>query len=464
MFTVTGTYSPGDAYILVTSATGTLSARAFPSGGDLFNLNGWWEIMGVSELTDPSFENGSPNPLYFTTDTSAALKQYSWVIFVRKIRQLSTSAIIGYEVHTRDVKLTIESPTTKFWYNNVDQLIDGETKKRVYDNIKVLRSNLNYAGAVLGTSQIYDVVGAVRDQNGIVDLNKLEIVPSDMLNEDASGDLVADRILQFETFAGSGTGSSINPPSYEYYLISSPNVLYSPPLPLVWANGSFVDSTLTVGRRLRMPSLVSGDAGLDFMWQHFTPFTNIIDPSVTNIHDMYLMTRGYYDNVISYVRGTSTTPPTPPTPLDLRNSYGSLLNSKMLSDTIVLHSGKIRLLFGSLAEPQLRAKFKVVRQPGASLTNERIKEEVLNVINTFFDIDGWDFGDKFYATELITLIHQRLPSDLASVVLVPIYSTNSFGSLFTVDSGHDEILQSAAQLSDIEVVDALTPTVIRQIR
>ena len=200
------------------------------------------------------------------------------------------------------------------------------------------------------------------------------------------------------------------------------------------------------------------------MWQHFSPFTNIIDPSVTNIHDAYVMTRGYYDNVINYIRGLSVTAPTAPTPLELRNSYGYLLENKMLSDTIVLHPGKLRLLFGSLAEPQLRAKFKVVRSPSATLTNERIKEEILNVINTYFDIDGWDFGDTFYATELLSLIHQRLPADVASVVLVPIYSTNSFGSLFTVESGIDEILQSAAELSDIEIVEALTPTIIRQIK
>jgi hypothetical protein len=218
------------------------------------------------------------------------------------------------------------------------------------------------------------------------------------------------------------------------------------------------------GRRLRMPrnDIANADAGLDFMWQHFSPFTNIIDPSVTNIHDLYLLTRGYYDNVISYLRGASSAAPTPQTPLELRNNYGYLLNNKMLSDTVVLHSGKIKLLFGNLAEPQLRAKFKVVKQAGATLTNERIKEEVLNVINLFFDIDGWDFGDTFYATELMTLIHQRLPSDVAAVVPVPVYSTNSFGSLFTVESGHDEVLQSAATLTDIEVVDALTPTTIRQ--
>ena len=136
----------------------------------------------------------------------------------------------------------------------------------------------------------------------------------------------------------------------------------------------------------------------------------------------------------------------------------------MLSDTVVMHPGKIRLLFGSLAEPQLRAKFKVVKRPASTMTNERIKEELLNVINVYFDISNWDFGNTFYATELIAMMHQRLPTDIASVVLVPLYSANSFGDLFTVECGFDEILQSAAQLSDIDIVEALTPTTIRQVR
>lgn len=457
-FTVTqgGTaFEPGDAFILDTNSSGVITVRGFPAGGLLFNLNGWWEIMGVLDL--PAYSAGMIDPPLFTTSEQMVptnLKQHSWVVFVRKIRQQPTNNVIGYEVHTRSVRLVVESPTTKFWFNSVDQLVDSETKKRVYDNIKVLRSNLNSSGQVLGVSQVYDVVGAVKDEDGVVDLHKLEVTPTDLLNEDDSGDLIADRLLQFETFAAG---------SYEYFNLLTPTIILSTdPSPGNWAPGALVDNSLTYGRALRMPSLASSEAGLDFMWQHFSPFTHIIDPSVTNIHDLYLMTRGYYDNVINYVRGLETIAPTPPTPLELRNAYGSLLDNKMLSDTVVLHSGKIRLLFGNLAEAQLRAKFKVVRKQGASLTNERIKEEVLNVINTYFDIDGWDFGDTFYATELITLIHQRLPADVASVVLVPVYSTNSFGSLFTVEAGHDEILQTAAELSDIEIVEALTATTIRQ--
>jgi hypothetical protein len=481
-FTITqGTtaFEQGDAFILENgddlSATPPSPRATFPwlQNGSMFsptapvvNLNGWWEILGYSQL--PDYASGilesEHHDLKFTSsaaDQGDALKQHSWMIFIRKVRQQPTNTIIGYEIHNRDLKLTVTSPTTKFWYNSVDQVLDNETKNRVFDNIKVLRSNKDAQGNVLAKSQKYDVVGAVKNEDGVIDFNSLEVVPTDLLQEDSSGDLVPDRLLQFETFAASSTAEA----SYEYFELENPGQVLIEQAALdaansAWEVGAFVDNSLTYGRRLTMPG--EGGEGLDFMWQHFSPHTNIIDPSPTNIHDAYVMTRGYYDNVISYVRGTSTYAPAPPTPLELRNSYGYLLENKMLSDTIVMHPGKIRLLFGGLAEPQLRAKFKVVRSQAGTLTNERLKEEILNVINTFFDIDNWDFGDTFYATKLISLIHQRLPADIASVVLVPVYSTNSFGSLFTVEPGFDEILQSAAELSDIEVVESLTPTIIRQ--
>lgn len=461
------TLEPGDTFILETNADLSVKERA------RVNLNGWWEVMGTAWLDHYSGgQVREGDELRFTTDTSQDdIAQHGWLIFVHKLRQAPSNNIIGYEVHHRTLKLSVTSKNTKFWFNSSSQIIDNDTKNRVYDNIKILRSNLDSSEQprVLGKSQTYDVIGAVKDSDGIVDLHSLEVVPTDLLQEDESGDLVPDRLLQFETFSDG---------SYEYFHVSDPTNTFDPDADAYNidlakaafensdAKDAFVDNTMTYGRRQRMPALKRtserGQSGLDFMWQHFSPFTNIIDPSVTNIHDAYVMTRGYYDNVISFVRGISTYAPTAPTPLELRNSYGYLLNNKMLSDTVVLHPGKIRLLFGGLAEPQLRARFKVVRSQSGTLTNERIKEEVLNVINTFFDIDGWDFGDTFYATKLISLIHQRLPADIASVVLVPVYSTNSFGSLFTVESGFDEILQSAAELSDIEVVEALTPVVIRQ--
>lgn len=443
--------APGDAFILDTPSSGFPTQR-----GVILNLNGWWEILGYSQLPDyaSGIDEAKHHELKFTTDDSSSnIKQHTWIIFIRKLRQQPTNNIIGYEVHHRDIHLTIQSPNTNFWYNSTEQLLDNETNNRVFDNIKILGSNFDSNDVQLKKSQKYDVVNAVKNMNGVINSHSLEIMPTDLLQEDDSGDLISDRLLQFETFSKD---------SYEYFLLDAKTVLLQNEPTTTWAPGAFVDSSLLYGRQQRMPRIDSDFSGLDFMWQHFTPYTNIIDPSVTNIHDAYIMTRGYYDNIMNFIHGTLINAPTPPSPLELLNSYGYLLQNKMLSDTVVLHPGKLRLLFGSLAEPELRAKFKVVRSQNGTLTNERIKEEILNVINLAFDIDNWDFGDIFYATKLITLIHQRLPVDIASVVLVPMYSTNSFGSLFTVEPGFDEILQSAATLSDIEVVQALTPSVIRQ--
>jgi len=123
LFNLAGTgFEQGDAIIIdLDGATGALVARQHvPFGAapqnSLFNLNGWWEIMGVLDM--PAYTTSIPNDLYFTTaDSPTSLKQHSWIIFVRKIRQQPTNVVIGYEVSVRDLKVAVESQETKFWYN-----------------------------------------------------------------------------------------------------------------------------------------------------------------------------------------------------------------------------------------------------------------------------------------------------------------------------------------------------------
>lgn len=474
------------------------------------NLNGWWEVIPSDVvLAEPGdggaglFSSGpfdGPNlvqQMNFTPQDHAN----SWVFLVAR-----NDSVLGdvesWLIYNRDLKIIAESPTTKFWYNQDTQIIDPETKKPVYDKIRILRSNLDELGRPLQRASIYDVVGFVYDTDGNINFNKIELLPTDTINFTQAGDSTPDNILQFETFSFE---------QFEFFVIdvSDPNnpviveILecedynytsgydltgfdlfgYDDSWLRVIGYGDFIfdgpnfissqDGIYRIGRRKKVPAPAILDVqtgeyscniatGLDFMWQHFSPVTNLVDPSVTNIHDAFIMTRGYYTNVMDFVRGFSDLEPMPPTPLELRTSYGYLLQNKMLSDTIVLHSGRIKLLFGSKADQRLRAKFRIVKAAGATFSDERVKQEVIDVIDTFFDIQNWDFGNKFYATELISLIHQRLPTQIASVVIVPMYSVNSFGSLFTIDSGFDEILQSAATVNDVDIVDELTPTVLRQ--
>lgn len=465
-------FEPGDAFVLDVDYDGLPTQRTgtgFNSSG-IINLNGWWEII-ESDVLETYYSGGFVgvgDELLFTnentynittssgsnTTVTSPNKKHSWLIFVKKIFQNNTDTVIGYEIHNRALRLIVESDTTKFWYNEVDQILDLVTYKKVFDHIKLLRSNIDSSGFVLKKNQDYDVVGVVKDSNGVANFHQLEVVPTDLMREDESGDLTPDRLLQFENF-------SIG--SYEYYTLSDPTVFLTGADKAIaagkeWVQGSLVDTTLTYGRT----QIMGATTGLDFMWQHYSPFTNIIDPSPTNIIDAFIITRGYYEGMIQYLRGLSVSAPSEPSALDLRNSYSELLKRKMMSDTMVMHSGKFKLLFGSLADPQLRAKFKIVRKPTGLMSDERVKEEVLSVVNKYFEIDNWDFGQTFHATELIGLIHQRLPADINSVIIVPQFSNNSFGDMFVVNSGHNEILTSCATIADIEIVDALTNVVMRK--
>jgi hypothetical protein len=177
---------------------------------------------------------------------------------------------------------------------------------------------------------------------------------------------------------------------------------------------------------------------------------------------MFVLTRGYYSRMTDYLRGTLTIEPVPPTPYELRASYRKLLDSKMISDTVVMHPAKIKLLFGDKAVPELRAKFKLVRAANSKLTDDQLRIRTLDIINQYFAITDWEFGQGFYATELCAIIHKELALDLASVVLVPEFPTNYFGDLLYIQAEPDEVLMAAAELKDIQIIGGLNKVTLRQ--
>jgi hypothetical protein len=509
-------FAEGDAFVInltYTSPAWSAVVRTFGAHSITgINLNGWWELIPASVITGATSAGGAgiftagpndgPNLVQeqaFDQTTSAN----SWVFLVAKTLDNSGN-VLNWSIYNRNMKIVVSSPTTNFWFNTTSQILDSETLLPLYDKIRVLRSNLDAYGMPLKQSDIYDVVGFVFDNNGEIIKNQLEVLPTNTENFAQSGNNTPANILQFENFVAGAwqytvinisnpsnptivaplacgtytqiSGYDSSPYDFDLYEVDVISTSYGD---FSFSPGNFmstlVDPTASyqLARQLFVPAPAVYDpvtnvygcnvtAGLDFMWQHYTPDSNLIDPSVSNIHDAYVLTNGYYTNVMNWVNGLTTVEPQLPTPLDLVTSYGYLLNSAMLSDTVVFHPGKIKLLFGALADQTLQGTFYVVVAPTATFSNERIQQEIINVINTYFQIQQWNFGDTFYATELIGLIHQALPTQIASVVLVPTYSVNSFGSLFTINSGFDEVLQSAATVSNVQIVAALTPAIMRQ--
>jgi hypothetical protein len=133
----------------------------------------------------------------------------------------------------------------------------------------------------------------------------------------------------------------------------------------------------------------------------------------------------------------------------------------MLSDNIILNSVVFKPLFGAKAAPELRATIKVIRAANSTASSSEIKSSVVAVMNDYFSIDKWNFGDTFYFSELAAYLHRELGSIISSVVLVPLNPQKSFGDLYEIRSTPSEIFANGATIDNIDVIDALTSTNLR---
>lgn len=202
---------------------------------------------------------------------------------------------------------------------------------------------------------------------------------------------------------------------------------------------------------------------LRFAWEHYSTDAHRIDPSVSNVMDVYLLTSTYDDAYRTWLlnNGAAEDEPVPPSSESLRIQFADFENFKAVSDAIIYHTSRYKPLFGTQAIPQLQATFKVVQSAGSQLSDNDVRLGVLNAINTYFNVDNWEFGESFYFTELAAFIHQQLAPDVQSVVIVPKFQDQAFGRLFQVRAEPDELLISAAAATDIELVTNLSDEELR---
>jgi hypothetical protein len=204
-----------------------------------------------------------------------------------------------------------------------------------------------------------------------------------------------------------------------------------------------------------------GRSGLSFHYIHNSGNNRRIDPSKSNIIDIYILTTGYDNDVRSWLAGNISSEPVPPTSFSLEQNYSSNLEPiKAISDEIIFNSVKYKVLFGSKATTNLQAKFKAVKNPDRPTTDNDLKTRILTAINEFFVLQNWDFGQSFYFSELSTYVMNQLSPDITNFVITP-KSVGSFGSLYEVACQSNEIFISGAEIADIEIIDAITASQLK---
>ena len=204
-----------------------------------------------------------------------------------------------------------------------------------------------------------------------------------------------------------------------------------------------------------------GRSDLKFHYVHNSSEDRRIDPSKSNIMDVYLLTASYDTEYRSWLLLGSGSEPMAPTSQSLEQSYGGILEPiKTVSDEIVFQPVKYKVLFGAKSPENLQATFKVVKNSSRPVSDNEIKSRVLVAIEDFFRLENWDFGQTFYFSELVTYVMNLLTPDITNFIIVP-KSNNAFGSLYEVSCLSNEIFINGASASDIEVIDAITASQLK---
>ena len=386
-----------------------------------------------------------------------------------------------YTVQYRKLDYIFESESqNKFHYDVEEKIYDYTTGKSVKDTVKILKTNsIVSSGNSIGYPITWQVVDVVTEADGFQDNRKVKVGFFD-----ADDDGVVDNPELFDIFVEPTLSESTKFVFFEKYTsydnierfrpYASTNFVVAENETDINLNAStytdgqlfyFYDSAEDVIKSYNSTTNTlstttdyvarRGRSSINFQYKHHAGQETRIDPSVSNIVDVYLLERTY-DNLFRIWLQEGGNKPTVSTADQLRINYSGTLNPlKSLSDQIIYHPVKYKILFGSNAEEQLQATFKVVKNSKTNVSDAVIKTRVIGAINEFFALDNWDFGDTFYFTELAAYVHNQLAPDLLTAVIVPNQSGQGFGSLFQIDSAADEILISGATVDDVSIITAL---------
>lgn len=451
------------------------------------SLNRVWNIVADSNL---DLKNNFS--LSYQNNVDNENRDASWMIAF-------TWTGVGYSVRYRIVDYIFESENqTGFFIDNNSVNYDYQSNTVVKDQITVLSVNTNNTTTSISLENDYSwqIDSSITQSDGYVEPKKVKVSFYDfnnagqILDPDTFQNIVLDnsinsvtgyldkfvyfqkqsdnityKLVDSEMFtvypspaeANRAILSNIIAPVYGdlfYFYNPEYNVVntYSPsPINLndPWVYGSTESSYV----------VYPGRSNLKFQYLHNSSQETRIDPSKSNIIDVYLLTSGYDSEFRSWVSNGANPnyKPLPLTTADLENNYASYLEPiKAISDQMIFQSASYKLLFGSAADINLQATFKAVQSPTSTLSSHDIVTKILNGINSFFALEHWNFGQSFYFSELSAYVMNLLSPDITNFLVVPVSTSIAFGNFYEIACQTNEIFISCAAASDIQVISSIT--------
>ena len=437
-------------------------------------IDGEWKLITAANLNLLSNFN-----LGKAGDVSNSSLDSSWLIaFVKEADE--------YVIRIRGLDYVFGSiAQNRFYFDSKAKTYDSKTGKVVKDKINVLSINSDNTFLYPLKRDIpFEISDTIRYDDGYQSADKIKIAFADSDNDgvidnpEAFDDIVSEN-TNFKFLFFQDTTDSLGNKVTNYIDNTDNRILVVQKESLVNVNdyndGDLIyfydsneDRVKRVNKSTNTLDLESsyianvGRSNIKFQYIHNASVDRRIDPSASNIIDIYILTRSYDTSYRNYLSGAVLAEPDAPNSDSLRISFGSKLNLiKTISDEIIYHPVTYKVLFGATADVKLQAKFKVVKNTNKLINDNDLKVRIISAINDFFDVNNWDFGDRFYVSELITYVINTTAPDISNMIILPRQASQSFGSLFEIQSRIDEIFVSGARVDDIEIVSAISASEIR---
>jgi len=436
-----------------------------------------WKIITETNLnTSEVFSLGRQG------DVTNSKADSSWLI-------LFTTDTEFYTVTSRLTRYVFESAQqVRFFFDSSDKIYDTRNNTVVKDVIKVLNINTDPSSPGSTTPFTYDrdweITEEFRGLDGYVDTKKIQVTFNDSDDDGVVDDptlfdqLVAPSVLPLTKYIvlekyfvtqGQEDYRYISNDSDIVVIVNTQNDIVISQ----YQDGQYfyIVDINTVKRYDKIASdfiptldykVFVGRDKIKFQYIHNADYEARIDPGLTNLIDVVVLTKQYDIDYRQWLSGAGTTEPLPPSSDFLYNLLSPELNKiKSISDEIVYHPSKYKVLFGSKATSDLQATFKVVKNSEIVISDNDIKTRVLVAILEFFALENWEFGDNFYFSELSTYVMNKVAPYIVNFVIVPKQSTLSFGGLYEIRSEKDQIFINGAGIDDIEIISTITASNIK---
>ena len=354
-------------------------------------------------------------------NTSGTGVDNSWLI---RFNYSSTQ----WEILTRKTQLVFgSSAKLKFSNLNFNSTFSSETQKPLRDCLKVLRINpvSELDSTALGKDYKFNLFGYFVYQDGYTDPHNVRVTLTDPNNGDyptnpeAFNNVLAGQTIKLGTKTVDG---------FDY-------VCYD-------TNGT---------------TIVNGKANLHTQYDRISDINNVIDPAITNIVDTYVLMSSYDRQFRTWTKydGRTETKPNPPTISELTNMFEVLETKKSISDQVIYRPVKYKILFGDLASSELQARFNVTKTANSTLSDTEVKQQVIRLINDYFAVENWDFGEDFYFTEMAAYIHNNMIGEISQVTIQPVGNSTDTKELFEITSAGDELFLPVVEASNIIVSNSI---------